>query len=412
VQVTSPFVLKSIFALKGNFAAGIAPLAKEFSGVEITAFKNDARAAVCISGDLELAWAWRGRGEEIMTSRAITERNNLPLILELLEQTNIPVTWATVGHLFLSGCERSVSGLAHVDIPRPRRNDRWQGDWYMHDPCCNAVDAPSWYAPDLIRQIMASKVRHEIGTHTFSHINFSPSTSTSDLVRCELKACIDAMEPFALVPKSLVFPHNVVSYADERVLTDLGVIAVRHRDERVRLSYPERTPHGLYKLYESMNLRRAAHYDYAEKADIFIKEAASRRAAFCIWFHPSDPIELFRNQFLSILERIRYQRSIGTVWVATMQDVAAYCEARECLKLKVIEQDTAMTILLESSLDVSRYGTPEVTLRVPVRRRPDSASVDLGGSQVKRIPFNYSPRSEHVLINVPVMARAIRFSLN
>ena len=412
MQVTNPLVLKSIFALKGNFAPGVVPVPKKFSGVEITPYKNDAKAAICISGDLELAWAWRGRNEELVTSRATTERKNVPAILSLLEQTNIPVTWATVGHLFLSSCERSGTGLAHADMPRPARNDRWDGDWYMHDPCSDSSNAPSWYAPDLIRQIIDSKIPHEIGTHTFSHINFSPLSCTTDLVRRELEACISAMEEMAVVPKSLVFPHNVVSYVNEGVLADLGVIAVRHRDERVRLSYPERTPHGLYKLYESMNLRRAKYYDYADKADIFIKEAIDRRAAFCIWFHPSDPIELFYNQFLPILEFVSYQRSIGEVWVATMRDVAAYCEARECLNLQVIEEGNAIKICIESSLDVSRYGTPEVTLRMQLHRRPDCVSLECGGSKVARVPFNYSPRSSALLINIPVTARAVRFTFD
>ena len=31
-------------------------------------------------------------------------------------------------------------------------NDRWNGDWYVHDPCSNVGKDPLWYAPDLVRE--------------------------------------------------------------------------------------------------------------------------------------------------------------------------------------------------------------------------------------------------------------------
>jgi hypothetical protein len=346
-----------------------------------------------------------------MTARAVTERRNIPEILAIFENSRIPVTWATVGHLFLSSCTRSACGLAHSGMPRPRINDRWHGDWYMHDPCSNVTDAPLWYAPDLIRQIMASKIGHEIGTHTFSHINFAPERCTAALVESELRACIEIMDDFGIAPRSLVFPHNVSSYAHEGTLADLGVIAVRHRDETVRLSYPERTPHGLYKLYESLHLREARYYHYEEKAEIFMKEAIERKAAFAIWFHPSDPIDLFYRRLVPILDRIRYQQSTGQVWVATMRDLAAYCEARECLQLKVTSESNAITIRLESSLNVCRYGIPEVTLVVPAPRPPDRVAIGSAGSDLRPVAFNYSPKLAAVLVNVPVTAQTLRVTL-
>src|SRR5205814_7334150 len=115
--------------------------------------------------------------------------------------------------------------------------------------------------------------------HSFSHIDFSPDTSTPELVERELNACNKAMHPFGVRPRSLVFCFNHTGYQHLDLLSRLGITAVRHRDSRVRLTYPERTASGVYRLYESMNLRLTSRYNYADKARIFIDEAIRRGLA-------------------------------------------------------------------------------------------------------------------------------------
>ena len=118
-QTIKETFLKSIFRLKGNFAKGAAPPDRRFDGVEITPFRGGARASGTISADFEIAWAFRGRSEEERLQRAIRCRHNVPYLVRILEETGIPITWATVGHLFLERCERGPSGLAHPEMPRP-----------------------------------------------------------------------------------------------------------------------------------------------------------------------------------------------------------------------------------------------------------------------------------------------------
>src|SRR5262245_33022997 len=106
-------VMETIFAMKGNFAEGGSPAKKVLSGIEVAPFKDNADAAVCISTDFEMSWAWRGSGQKTAELRGKTERRNVPLLLGLLDKYSIPITWATVGHLFLESCTRSRDGLAH-----------------------------------------------------------------------------------------------------------------------------------------------------------------------------------------------------------------------------------------------------------------------------------------------------------
>src|SRR5512138_852747 len=100
MHIRNTAVLEAIFGLKGNLAQGLRPTPKVIAGVEIAPFKDNAAAAVCISADFEMGWGWRSRGREGATIMGERERHHVPLILALLEEYSVPITWATVGHLF------------------------------------------------------------------------------------------------------------------------------------------------------------------------------------------------------------------------------------------------------------------------------------------------------------------------
>jgi hypothetical protein len=409
MQLKNSTLLKSVFALKGNFTEGVSPRTKIISGIEIAPFKNNADAAVSISSDFEMSWAWRECGHEANQARAAGERDNVPLILQLLHEYSIPITWATVGHLFLDSCTRSASGLAHGSMPRPQVHAGWTGDWYRHDPCSNIQEDPLWYAPDLIQRIKECRTPQEIGTHSFSHINFSSRCSTGELVKREMEACADAMRPFGLRATSLVFPRNIAEYSYLPLLAEAGITAVRHRDKTIRLSYPERTPSGVYRFYESMNLRTAKYYDYLDKAKLFIDKAIQRRATYSLWFHPSDEIDVFNSQFRRILQYIDSRRRGGRLWVATMRELASYCEARESVHLSRRVDGNQLVVSMHSSLDHSKYGKPELTLLVPAASEPKLARAIMPNGDDLRLKTQLASPSApgRLLINVPADARAI-----
>jgi peptidoglycan/xylan/chitin deacetylase (PgdA/CDA1 family) len=406
-------VLETIFAIQGNFAQGGSPPKKVLSGVEVAPFLDNADAASCISADFEMGWGWRSLGPEGAELMGEKERRNFPLIVGLLEEYSIPITWATIGHLFLESCTRSSTGLAHASMPRPVPDGTWSGDWYAQDPCSNVRRAPAWYAPDLIQQIVESRIPHEVGTHSFSHINFLASYSSPEVVHGELNGCIDAMRPFGLRPRTLIFPRHQADFSYLPLLASAGVVVVRHRDKEngIRLSYPERTPAGVYKVYESMNLRIAKHYDYLEKAKIFIGKAMKRHAVYSLWFHPSDPTEWFDPQLRAILQYMDSERRSGRLWITTMQDLAAYCEARERLQLRTERGENSLTLSLGSSLDTSRYGAPEVTLLIPAP--PDVSSVWLQLINGENRPVavrSASDGSTRLMVNVPTTAKALQIT--
>jgi len=410
MRIRSKTLLEAIFAFKGNWSTGVKPGRRVFDGIEIAPLKNDAKAAACISADLEFSWAFRMHPKELARERGRQSRENISYLLRIFEDYAFPITWATVGHLFLENCERASSGLAHAEMPRPPRNELWTGDWYMHDPCTNYKEDPFWYAPDVIQGILENPVSHEIGTHSFSHIDFSHSCSNPTLVRREIEESVTAMQRFRISPRSLVYPFNKMGHAYLDLLSELSITAVRHRDRRVTLSYPERTPAGVYKLYESMNLRTPSHYDYLDKVKIFMAKAAERRAVFHLWFHPSDPTHLFESELLRIIQFLDSQRKEGLAWIATMGEIAAYCEAREKLRLEVEREAGEMRVAWRGSFQSEKYGSTELSLIFPAMPRPRKVIMTVGNDLLHLEPGNSYVRTAdgRLLINMPTTARSLR----
>jgi peptidoglycan/xylan/chitin deacetylase (PgdA/CDA1 family) len=414
MQTAQKLLLKSIFQIKSNFAPGISPPRVQSENVEVTPFAGGAAAAGTISADFEHAWAFRSRSQAEYSELSACSRRNVPLIVRLLAEQDIPITWATVGHLFLDRCQRAHSGLAHPEMPRPPKNLRWEGDWYRHDPCTDRERDPHWYAPDLIALICASKTRHEIGSHSFSHIDFSADTSTSELVRSELEACIQVMAPHGLQLRSLVYPFNNMGHHYLDLIGSLGLTAVRHRDKRIKLSYPESTPHGVYKLCETMNFRRGRYYDYIDKARIFLEAACERNAAFHLWFHPSDPTEFFEREFQGIIRQMAALRREGKLWPATMGQLAAYCEARRRTTLDVRHEGKLTVVHIKCDYDAKRYGQTALTLRLASQSPPKQCqALGLGSPHPvawKEQPAPSKQGSRSFLVDVPAGACELRVS--
>jgi peptidoglycan/xylan/chitin deacetylase (PgdA/CDA1 family) len=410
MKIYNKLLLKTIFTLQGNLRKAVKPEPRVFDGIEITPFKNDAKAAVCIAADFEMSWAFRHLSKEEALERGRRERENIPTILRILDNYSCPMTWATVGHLFLESCSRGAGGLAHPEMPRPYHNPLWSGDWYTHDPCSNYKEAPCWYAPDLIQSILENPVRHEVGTHSFSHANFTPACADPALIRREIEESASAMQRFGISPRSLVYPYNNREHAYLGLLSELSIIAVRKRDKRVRLSYPERTCSGVYQLYESLMLRESKHYDYLDKAKIFLSTAAKRHAVFHLWFHPSEPREIFENEFRRIIEYIDSQRHAGHVWIATMAGIAAYCEARQKLQPIVQRYNGAMKIVWQGSFEAEKYGHTELTLLFPSLPQPRMVTMatEKGFKRLKSGHSYIQTDTGHLLLNMATDAQAVQ----
>lgn len=290
-----------------------------------------SRAALVISADFELAWAWRyvrGRPDPLgyALQKARQARRNFGPLLALFDRYQVPVTWAAVGHLFLEECERT-NGLAHADMERIPyfENEHWRytsGDWFDDDPCSSWQSDPAWYAPDLIREIMQAEVQHEIACHGFSHVGFSDRVCPSGVADGELLQCRQAAERWGLQLKTFVFPGNM--HGNLPSLKRFGFTAYRYHSH-YHLGLPRRDSGGLWQIPGGMCWEKPERWP----ADAWIRalkrcvdRAVETRTLLHLWFHPScDPINL-KVVFPSLLE---YILSCQTdLWMTTANGLVAW----------------------------------------------------------------------------------------
>ena len=284
-------------------------------------------SVVLISSDFELAWAWRysknfNNAFSVAIQMAKQERDNIPGIVSLCEQYNIPITWATVGHLFLQSCENE-NGIAHAAMPRLNHfeNQYWKfsgKDWYEYDPCTNLETDPEWYCPDLIKIIQDSKVNHEIACHTFSHIDCRDSICSPSVMRAELRKCKELAEGFGVQLSSFVHPGHTIGNLD--VLKEEGFTNFR-TDYRNVLGYPKKHSNGLWEFEQSaeFNLRKEWSADYHTFRYIEMVKRSMETNTVCVfWFHPSfDPVFIHEiwPQVFSYLDSVR-----DKVWITTHEE--------------------------------------------------------------------------------------------
>ncbi|MCB9274502.1 MAG: polysaccharide deacetylase family protein [Lewinellaceae bacterium] len=284
---------------KINFLIGRNPIIEKAEGPR-RFIPEGYQSVVLISADFELAWAWRyaKNGGDALTmalSKARTERDNIPAIVDICETFNIPVTWLTVGHLFLESCTRE-NGHSHPELPRLAHfeNDFWKysgHDWFEHDPCSDCRQDPEWYCPGLIRQILDSPVPHEIGCHTFSHIDCRDGVCSPELMKAELKACKKLASEWGLALSSFVHPGHTIGNLD--VLKAEGFTSFR-TDYRNVLGYPRRHENGIWELQQTAEF--SFRKEWTVKYHVYryieiIKRAIASNTACVFWFHPSfDPI--------------------------------------------------------------------------------------------------------------------------
>jgi len=285
---------------------------------------------IILSADFEMAWAFqysKTLGDQAV-QQGMQERRNVSIILSMLDQYTVPVTWATVGHLFLNSCQK-VNGAPHKHMPEPDHfeNRNWsflQGDWYQYDPATDYQQDPAWYAPDLINKILRARTPHEIGCHTFSHIDFSNKNCSSQLAQAEIKKCRDLASQNRITLRSMVFPGG--TEGNHHVLIQNGFWGYR-KPMAYDIDMPYLDKYGLVAIPSSFGMDKP-QYSWSANTCFkivkrYIDKAAWSKKVCHLWFHPSMHPWYLGKVFPRILEYIDKKRSEGDVEVMTMGQMAS-----------------------------------------------------------------------------------------
>lgn len=288
---------------------------------------NGYKSVLILYADFELAWAWRyskGIVNPINYSEKLGnyERKNIPEILEICENFNIPITWATVGHLFLDRCDRN-SGKPHPSILRPDyfENKFWRytnGDWFDADPCSDLDKNGSWYCPDLIKLILSQKTKHEIGCHTFSHLDCTDENCSPEIFNSDIQACKTAAEELGVNMTSFVHPAHTIGNLDGLIST--GFTSYRTDYDNI-LGYP-----NLYKgkLWEIKSTWEFVCFDdwsnkyHLKRYNEIIKRSIKNNTVCTLWFHPSINIRFIREIMPSIFGNINEMKD--DVYITTASE--------------------------------------------------------------------------------------------
>jgi peptidoglycan/xylan/chitin deacetylase (PgdA/CDA1 family) len=286
------------------------------------------KGIISFSADFEMAWAFRfSKTIRNATEMGLQERKNFPEILRLFNDHDIPISWATVGHLFLDQCNKG-NNQAHAELSRPMyfENRNWlfnEGDWYDQDPGTNYKEDPAWYAPDLINAILASPVNHEIACHTFSHVDFSDENCPPELAKSEINECQKLAGKKNITLKSMVFPGGTAGNYD--VLRDDGFISYR-KPMKYDVDLPFKDKYGLVAIPSSYALDGSPEFftahQYLDKAKTFIDAAIAHKLVCHFWFHPSMNPWYLENVLPSLLKLISTNKKNNEIEILTMQGIA------------------------------------------------------------------------------------------
>ena len=129
-------------------------------------------------------------------------------LLALFDRYEIPITWATVGALMLTG-PYDFGRLAEYNSADPF----FTGDWYA-PPAYDSPRAKYFYAPRSVERILNAKTKHEIACHTFTHVYLGAGSVSEDRFRAELEACAEAARAWNLNLETFVYPSQYVGYAE------------------------------------------------------------------------------------------------------------------------------------------------------------------------------------------------------
>ncbi|WP_254861441.1 polysaccharide deacetylase family protein [Halovivax gelatinilyticus] len=311
---------------------------------------------VIISLDSELAWGFHDQ-KDLPQQRIDNARDAWSRIVDLFESYDIPATWAVVGHLFLDECDGE-----HLDHPTP-------DGWFDRDPSGTINDNPDWFGTDLVAKLLESDVEHEIGSHSFSHVEFGSERTTREIAAGELSASRDAMARWDCRPSSFVYPRNNVGYVD--MLQEFGFFCYRGTQppnseggllplplqRLLRLGFgrtappivtPKVTADGVVNIPASFYLytfeneqgavskrviqalsqlafRFLPYNPHLRQVRLGLEEVASKpNSVFHIWLHPNNVIsDEDANRLETVLEQIDMYREERDVAVKTMGEIAA-----------------------------------------------------------------------------------------
>jgi len=271
-------------------------------------------------------------------------------LVDILDEYEVPTTFAFVGHLLLDSCSRE-NGIIHPDVLYPNY-DWYPAGWHRHDPGTDLQSNPAWYGTDILEVVKSARTKHEIGSHTFSHIIVDDPACTREIFLSQLNKCKALHEKHSLEFKSFVYPSNKIAHID--ALNEVGIIAYRGIEENWYAQAKGSFHRGAHYLDRAIGItppvyelptQSIAPVNVPASMMLFpmgglrsliplssrvtqgkkgLQKAAGLGRLFHLWFHPHNLInaEGLLTAFRMILDQATELRDAGKLEYITMGDYA------------------------------------------------------------------------------------------
>jgi len=239
---------------------------------------------------------------------------------------------------------------------------------------------------NTFKQIIASAIPHDLGVHTYTHVDFSSATCTDNIARDEIVKCMEVVKK-AKRPVTFVFPWNREGHLS--LLKEYGFITYRG-DKAAKLTYPSKTQQ-LWNIHQTYFLTEKS----AREVNVIltlINSAISYGSVLHIWSHPwnmntnQNSGRFFEKVMDPILSYVARKRIRKTLWVCTLRELANYCEARESCRVESINKTKdKISLSATCKIDDSRFDfPPTLTLKIQVPRKLRDARVFVDNIEQQR----------------------------
>ena len=265
------------------------------------------KASFVISIDLELAWGvWDKLNSTNIQKIIDTERLVCDNLLNIFDDNEMPVTWAVVAAL-LDNKNKMMGNL----------------------------NQKAWYAPDILDNILNSKTKHLVASHSYAHKEFN--TCSNEEINEDFEKSIFFLKSFNINTDVFIFPRNNVFHLD--VLKKFNFKTYRSIDQswykkvykynkllgkisnlidkvipiQTNSVSPLIDKFGLTEVPTSILLISkngirtiVTNYSMFKKIKDGIDLAISQNECFHIWFHPSNFYYQTNKQFDLLKKIINY----------------------------------------------------------------------------------------------------------
>lgn len=180
-----------------------------------------------ISLDFELHWGGFEKWPmENYRQYFLNTRKVIPEMLHHFEESNVHVTWATVGMLFHT-TRRSLEETSPKLQPSYVQQElSAYGYIGKHGIGNDEDDDPFHYAGSLVQRVLETPGQ-ELASHTFAHYYCNEAGQTLEQFRADLRAAQLSAEKYGKRLRSLVFPRNQFNEEYLKACHDEGIVAVR-----------------------------------------------------------------------------------------------------------------------------------------------------------------------------------------